>query len=73
MPVVTTFADAPIMVPFPPKQAPRARTHQRTPVSATGMVLSRKAVYGLCFAGLYFLANFLEHVSEQQDTYGFAL
>ena len=45
-PTVTTLALAPIMVPLPPKQAPRARDHQSTPDSAPGMVWFRKAMMG---------------------------
>src|SRR5659263_569954 len=45
-PTVTTLAEAPIMVPFPPKQAPRDRDHQSTPDSAPGMVWFRKAMIG---------------------------
>ena len=33
IPAVTTLADAPIKVPFPPRQAPKARAHIRGPKS----------------------------------------
>jgi len=29
IPIVTTFAEAPMIVPLPPKQAPRASAHHR--------------------------------------------
>src|SRR5512143_3508627 len=45
-PTVTTLALAPIMVPLPPRQAPRARDHQSTPLSAPGMVWFKKAMIG---------------------------
>ena len=45
-PTVTTLALAPIMVPFPPRQAPSDSDHQSTPDSAPGMVWFRKAMMG---------------------------
>ncbi len=40
IPMVTTLADAPMIVPFPPKQAPSAKAHQRV-FSAPGMTALR--------------------------------
>jgi hypothetical protein len=39
IPTVTTFAEAPMIVPFPPKHAPRASAHQRV------------LALGACFGG----------------------
>ena len=46
IPIVTTFAEAPSMVPLPPKHAPKPKAHQRTLSSAPGMASKRYAATG---------------------------
>jgi len=41
MPTVTTLALAPIIVPFPPRQAPSAKDHHKIPLSAPGITWFR--------------------------------